>query len=101
MACSCQSLNVSPVGLGGRGEAKAPAGTEFCVFSGAHIVFSCWIADEDGAPADSYTLCFSAGVPCVCSQDCALSASARFPWGTVYKISLILFLPTQPAASEM
>lgn len=60
MACSCQPLNVSRVGLGGCGDAKAPAATEFCVFSGAYVVFSSWIADEDGASADSYTFCFSA-----------------------------------------
>lgn len=30
MACSCQSLNVSPAELGGSGEAKAPAGSVSC-----------------------------------------------------------------------
>lgn len=98
-AFSCQSLNVSPAGLGGPGEAKAPAGTEFCVLSsGAYLAaFSSWIADEEGVAA-GYTLmhgCFAAAVRAVC----CLSALSL---GTAHTISLILsLLAHRTASAEM
>lgn len=71
-AFSCQTLHVSPAGLGGPGEAKAPAGAEFCVLSsGAYLAaFNSWITDEEGA-ATGYTLYFNVWMPC-CYVLCVL-----------------------------
>lgn len=51
-AFSCQS----PAGLGGHGEAKAPAGAVCVLSSGAYLAaFNSWMTDEEGLAA-GYTL---------------------------------------------
>lgn len=70
------------------------------LYSGAYFALSSWIADEEGAHAGSYVLCFNAWVLASAVRVvCSLSASMPFPWGTAHKISFIPSLPTQHTAS--